>query len=126
MRAHAAHHCFILCVYYNVTKVSFCCFLAGILRFVLGIDARPTPLSQAEVDTLQDSFAGVALKNTAASERPQNLEALIDFIVQKTPKAGFTFSTFLVGDGSQVAFHQWICKSYHEAPSWLSTELSRP
>ena len=73
---------------------------------MLGIDARPTPLSQAEVDTLQDSFAEVALKTTAASERPQNLETLINFIVQKTPKDGFTFSTFLVGDGSQVDSYQ--------------------
>ena len=73
---------------------------------MLGIDARPTPLSQAEANTLQDSFAKVALKTTAAPERPQTLETLINFIVQKTPKHGFTFSTFLVGDGSQVDFHE--------------------
>ena len=104
MRAHAAHPCFIPLRVLQIHQVTFCCLPAGILRFVLGIDTRPTPLSQAEVDTLQDSFAGVALKNTAASDRPQSLEKLIDFIVQKTPTSGFTFSTFLVGDGSQVAF----------------------
>ena len=92
---------------------------------MLGIDSMPMPLSQADVDTLQDSFAGIALKNTAASDRPQNLEALIKIIVQKTPKDGFTFSTFLVGDGSQVLIHNGYANPIMKAtkgPSCIGTE----
>ncbi|GAQ90896.1 hypothetical protein KFL_006990020 [Klebsormidium nitens] len=74
-----------------------------IKAFVVGVDTRGRTMQESEVNSrLQDPLAALMLKLVPASERPQNLDTTVEFIVNASPADKFDFMTFLAGEGGQM------------------------
>ncbi|GAA6179573.1 hypothetical protein NBRC116594_10110 [Shimia sp. NS0008-38b] len=81
--------------------------VAPVLRMVVGLDPSPTPMTQAELDTLGDPFACLILLH---DERPMTVDALLDRFDILSSDAALARSAvpkeqvFLLGEGGQIPF----------------------